>query len=180
LSGHNGQVTLVHEGTIGTQVLQVNAAIHERSADKQPPVALERVLLAAHQGHPLPSGAREHAVESDDEAGLPGHQVVAGVTVGIVMLWQARPPTQAIAEEHVADLGLSQCGLQRAGREVLAVDPIRIGPDVSDRLHASAVQQCEEVRQLDVGVPDGEDSRTRIRHGSRAIFRVVDLIWRLP
>jgi len=176
-------------------VPQVNAAIHERPPDEQSSVTLDRVLLAAHQREPPGPSAGDDPVEGGPERRLLCHQVVSGMAVRVLMLRATRPATEAVPvlmlrvtrpateavpEEDVRDARSVERRPQQPGREMLAVDAARIGPHVRERLNFRAGQQGQAVRKLNVRMPDGQDDGRRLRHGSRAILRVVALIERLP
>src|SRR5947199_244139 len=70
-------------------VLGLHSALRESTRDEQTPVAVERVLLRAHQGNAIFLGSVYHPFEAALELGGSSHALVIGDAVAVVFaaLW---------------------------------------------------------------------------------------------
>ena len=141
---------------VGQDVRDVDAAPHQLARDENRPVAVERLLLGAHQRQPVAARAVRHAVQAAAEQGRAGQARVPHAPL-LVTPRIVRPCAQLAAEEHVPDPLRFECARQRLAVELRVEAAVGRGADVGERGDAAGPQQGHECLRRVVGVADRVD-----------------------
>ena len=150
--------------TITTDVANFRPSLFEDARDEEPPVAVEWILLAAHDRDAI---ARCHCLEPFDAAqeGLGNGQAsVEDVALVIVELVVLRSPAKLLSEEHVPDALALQGRRNGLSGELRRVAGVRLRAHVGDSVDGVEAQELEEDPEAVVRMPDRVDRGVRVRH----------------
>ena len=164
---------MTFEPAVGEDVHHLDTFGVERLRDEMRPVAVQRLLLRAHERDAMLRGPADDPGDTVPEIARPGDPFITDMTTLVVQGGICRTPAELTPEVHVMDAP----SLERGGKRV----PVEVGVEATPgcRAHvghggdAVLRQQCQETFQGVVGMADGEDRVFRhVRRPAAAANRI--------
>jgi hypothetical protein len=142
--------------SVAADVLDVHSVSQRDSRHQQASVAIGRVLLCAHGRDPHASRAVQQPLHAGGEELRLSYEVIADVSLGVVVTGVIWPAPKLLAQEDVADALFAKAPLKDGLIEAGGVSGMRPGAHVGDGLDPVADEEVEEVLERVIRVPDGE------------------------
>ena len=160
---HYGDVRF--EPAVEKDMRDIQATLVERACDEKRPMAVEGLLLGAHEHNTMLRRASYDPLETLTETLRLRYTVVADaplfVTGGVV-----RATAKLTAEIHVPYTACIECCGKRLAVEVGIETAVGGRSHVGQGGYAVPVQQPDESLQRVVGVPDGQDRSVSLAHAA--------------
>ena len=134
---------------VGQQVLDLRPAFGEPPRHQHGAMAVERLLLGAHQAERGVGRARDQAIERLLELGSPGQRIVACAVLGF--------PAQGRALVAVKDASRGQGLRQPLAAELREAARVGRRAHIDHRLDAARLQEVDEAADRMVGMTDRFD-----------------------
>jgi hypothetical protein len=150
---------------VGKDMSESGIPFGENLADKEPPVAILRASLAAHEGNTVSGCTTNEAIDHLLKIWLSSHRAIERVAFGVVVIGSRGPSSQLFTEEEI--------GQASAGERVLECLPVELGGKPRERVGANihnhfdplAREQLKKNIRRVIRVTDGPD-RERIVHSN--------------
>ena len=142
----------------------IDPLLVERAGDEERPVAVERLLLRAHERDPVPRGTIHDTVQSAPERFRRRDAIVVDTSL-LVASRVVRTAAQLVAQIHIPNPLRLQGLDQRLTVELGIESAVRRRSDIGHRAHSVPAQQPGEHLERVGGVADGEHGAKDIVHG---------------
>jgi len=150
-------VALGFEDAAAPNVGGCYAAVQERGANHQEAMALQGILLGAHEGSDVGPGEGEDAIESFGEIGGAAARVVIDVPVFPVHARIGGPATQTLTEKFVANSGRRKIAFERLAIELRKTRTGGPAADIAKSSDAVSSQDSQKIGNFEIRMANGEE-----------------------
>jgi len=150
-------VALGFEDAAAPNVGGCDAAVQERGADHQEAMALQGILLGAHEGSDFGPGEGEDAIDTFGEIGGAAARSVINVPVFPVDARIGGPAAQTFTEEFVANSGRRKIALERLAIELRKTRTGGAAADITKSSDAVSGQDGQKIGNFEIRMADGEE-----------------------
>ena len=150
------QVGFVVKTSVTANVTCLDSGVSEDGPDEQPPVALRRVLLTAHHGNAISTDAIHQPLDTlAKDPSLRDTRVQRVTVVVIQFRRELRASSELTTEIDVLQACLKDSRSQFSSVEMRYVSGIWSRPDIGKHVNVVHPQQCQELFDRLIRVPDG-------------------------